>query len=54
MRARRDQVIGGHGCKNNHDYKILIIFEEKLMQQVMFDYNNVFFTVCIPRVIITM
>ena len=28
-----------HDYENNHDYKILTIFDEKLMQQVMFDIN---------------
>ena len=28
-----------HDYENNNDYKILTIFDEKLMQQVIFDIN---------------
>ena len=37
LRLSRLWNITYHDCENNHDYKILAIFDEKLMQQVMFD-----------------
>ena len=43
LRLSRLWNITYHDCENNHDYKILTIFDEKLMQQVMFDKYNVFY-----------
>ena len=36
LRLSRFWIITYHDCENSHDYIILTIFDEKLMQQVMF------------------
>ena len=37
LRSSRFWNIKYHDCENNHDYKILTIFDESFMQQVMLD-----------------
>ena len=37
LRSSRFWNITYHDCENNHDYKILTIFDENFMQQVMFE-----------------
>ena len=44
LRPSRFWNITCHDCENNHDYKILAIFDEKLMQQII--SYDVFYGLC--------